>query len=724
MRLLLISLSCLSFSYAACEEIDSEPSQLQVSLVSEEKSIQPGHPFWVVVQLQIQENWHSYWKNPGDAGMATAIEWELPNGFKASPIVWPTPKKFSVDSIIGYGYEGKVLLLTQITPPDTLATGKSVEIGAKVRWLVCSDSACLPGESETKTELPVLDQIAQISRETSSLFSQARMQLPKKLSGIQAFRHDDRIEMQLPLQKENITDVDFYPEDKHVIDHSAQVIITPSPDSPKQYTVSLKQSPSKPQSQAASLKGILVVAGDQNEPSHAIELNAPIHNSGYSEDYIGMAEDRPDPNQEEYNISPEEPVKFEGGLGMALIFAFIGGMILNLMPCVLPVISLKIFSFVKMAGQNRSLTLKHGLAFASGVIVSFWVLASALLMLKVYGHSVGWGFQLQEPIFVGILAAIMLMLGLSLFGVFEFGNSLTSLAGKAQGSAKAEGLTSSFLSGILATAVATPCTGPFLGSAVGFAFTVPAFQALLVFTVLGIGMSFPYVLLAAFPNLLRYLPKPGPWMITFKEIMGFLMLATVLWLVWVFGAQTTSFAVLILLAAFFSLSVGCWIYGKWGSPVKSRLSRTISSIIAILCVATAGYAIFISSQAVAIDNQQETTQVSTSWEKFSPTKVIDLQKQGRPVLVDFTAKWCLICQVNHLVLSSSDVDSKLAEMGAVKMKADWTKNDPEITEELRKYGRNSVPLYLLYSGKPNEPPQILPQVLTPEIVKEYLESIK
>jgi thiol:disulfide interchange protein DsbD len=424
------------------------------------------------------------------------------------------------------------------------------------------------------------------------------------------------------------------------------------------------------------------------------------------------------------------PVEFEGGLGLALVLAFVGGMILNLMPCVLPVISFKVLSFVKMAGQSRKLVFTHGLTFTLGVLLSFWVLTAALLVLQAYGRSVGWGFQLQEPLFVAILAAILLVFGLSLFGVFEFGTSLIAMAGQAQQSATAKrsGLFGSFMSGILATAVATPCTGPFLGSAVGFAMTLPPALTMLVFTSLGLGMSLPYLLLATFPSTLRFLPKPGQWMVTFKELMGFFMLATVLWLVWVFGAQTSTFALFLLLAGFFFLALGSWVYGKWS--MQRKTIRLIAYGLTIACFATGGYAIFnaVSPWAAQMDSSSATKQVANhsaadAWEEFSPERLAELQKQGTPVFIDFTAKWCLICQANHLVLTTSEVTQQFEKLGVVKMKADWTKNDPVITAELRKHGRSGVPLYLLYGTDPKAAPKILPQVLTPEIVLEELKNI-
>jgi thiol:disulfide interchange protein DsbD len=445
----------------------------------------------------------------------------------------------------------------------------------------------------------------------------------------------------------------------------------------------------------------------------------PIEHSSHSAD-VHLADAASSSSSSEF--------AFEGGLILAMFFAFIGGMILNLMPCVLPVMSFKVMSFVKMAGKSRSLTLKHGLMFSLGVLLSFWVLAAAMLFMRAYGQSVGWGFQLQEPIFVVILASLLFIFSLSLFGLFEWGVFFASWAGQKQSdnTMKESGLGGSFFSGILATAVATPCTGPFLGSAVGYAVTLPVFQALLIFTFLALGMCFPYLLLAAFPSYLRFMPKPGPWMEIFKQIMGFLLLATVLWLLWVFSAQTDTFSLMCLLAGFFFFSIGAWIYGKGCTPVVKRTTR-------VFAFALVGFFAYIGCWIILFSEESWSSQASSTqsqeskiarnqWEDFSPERVAELRSQGKPILIDFTAKWCLICQANHLVLDSHEVKNQLNTLGVVKMKADWTKNDPVITEALAKFGRNSVPLYVLYGPDEAQKPVILPQVLTPDVVTAHLKQ--
>lgn len=716
-------LSADEFSFDDEESSNPTADPIRFELLTEETSIQPGRPFWIALHLDIDEHWHSYWKHPGDIGMPTRVEWELPEGFEVSNLEWPFPKRFEQNGFIGFGFENKVTLLAQITPPTSLTSDTSAMLGANIRWLVCSDLTCLPGETVINLEVPISDTSPKEDAKHQTFFSEARALLPKMQWHMHAHIQNDLIELQIQAPGyKHLTAAYFCPSERKVIDSKSDTALAPLEEKPGFYVLYLKAIDGK---MPDRLKGVLVVESESGP--EAIELNLPL-NTASSE--ISMNSNSKPPSAEFASIEVEAPrqpepesIEFDGGIGLAILFAFMGGFILNLMPCVLPVVSFKILSFVKMAGQSRALIFKHGMAFSAGVLISFWILAGLMLMLQAYGQSVGWGFQLQEPLFVAILAALLFLFALSLFGVFELGVSVTALAGKVGHQSHSSELVGSFLSGMLATAVATPCTGPFLGSAIGFAVTLPTVWALIIFTSLGLGMAFPYLLMAAFPSLLRYMPKPGAWMETFKEMLGFVMLATVLWLVWVFSAQTNSFSIFILLVSFFILAVGAWIYGHWGTPRRKRSTRIISSILALACLLTAGYAITLSASPMIIALEEELSNHQEEWETFSPERVAELQAAGIPVLIDFTAKWCLICQANHLVLSLDQVESKIQEKGVVKMKADWTKNDPVITKALKQYGRNGVPLYVLYSNDSRTQPAILPQVLTPDLVVEYLEPL-
>lgn len=695
-----------------------------IELLNQEDTVLPGKSFWIAIRLNIDNGWHAYWKNPGDAGMAPVITWNLPKDFQVTSLLWPTPKRFVLGSTNSFGYEKAVILLAEISPPSSYAE-KSVTIGADVRWVVCSDTTCLPGESETTFSLPVSKKAPTSNPRTADLFRMARSQIPQKADSIQALRKQDLIEIAFThsTRSDVVQRADFFPEERKTIDYAVPTLLQRTPEIPHHYTILLKEA-----SPVSSLKGILVLqtsAGDE-----AYDVNIPILPNSNEDTMVSMTVPHGVAEIED-SSTRQSNSDFQGGLILALVLAFFGGLLLNLMPCVLPVISLKVLSFVKLANQSRKLIFQHGLAFSLGILISFWVLAGLLLILQAYGNSVGWGFQLQEPLFVAALAALLFVFALSLFGLFEMGTSLMAAAGQAQhASSKSHQMLASFFSGVLATVVATPCTGPFLGTAVGFAVTLPSIQALMIFTFLGLGMSLPYLLLAAFPALLHFIPKPGAWMGIFKELMGFLMLAAVVWLIWVFSAQTNGLAVSLLLGGFFFLALAGWVYGRWGTPIHRQLTRSVAMLIALALFSCGSYTIVTASSSWietlgAVSSPQKMNEVGAAgaWEEFSPERVAALRKQGIPVFIDFTAKWCLICQANHLILSAEEVAKQFVKQGVVKMKADWTKSDRIITEELRKFGRNSVPLYVLY-GADNEEARILPQILTSDVVLTALRELE
>lgn len=705
-----------------------------VEFSAEEETIQPGKPFWVALSLDIDEGWHAYWKNPGDVGLPIHIEWKIPAGFEIDSVEWPTPKKFDLDGIVGFGYDKKAIFLVKMIPSFQLEPGKIQNFYADIKWLVCSSSTCLPGRTESVLALLVDDKKPQLNAKFSPLFSEARSKLPQKHEDIVVLRKNGIIQIQLPGEYEfadNEFELDFYPENSSQIDLSKSPVLSLVEES-HQVCALLNEKMDESNAHLPSLAGILLIKNktDPRSESIALSIDHSIAEADSSQLIVSQRENRFIHQEPNLSIPVATAHEFEGGFMLAVAFAFLGGMILNLMPCVLPVISFKIMSFIKMAGQKRSLVMRHGFAFSSGVIVSFWCLAGVMFFLQAYGRSVGWGFQLQEPLFVAALSALLLIFGLNMFGVFEVGLGVASWAGQVDSdSSDSTSFLGSFISGVLATAVATPCTGPFLGSAMGFAFTLPVPLAFIVFTSLGLGMSFPYLIFTAFPSLMKFLPRPGAWMMTFKELMGFVMLATVLWLVWVFGAQTSNIAVVLLLTSFLLISIACWIYGKWSLPVTQSFGRIVAFFCVFGLLVLSGVAIITaSSEDVAnLGNGASATVQRTGsirdWEPFSPERVAELQKQGTPVFVDFTAKWCLICQANHLVLSQDKVVEKMVEVGVVKMKADWTKSDELITQELKKFGRSGVPLYVFYGAGESQSPRILPQVLTAETILEHLDAI-
>ncbi len=695
LSLLCICLFALPFALFANEVA----SPVETTLLSEVDAIRPGEPFWVAVQLDLEEGWHAYWKNPGANGFPTEVKWNLPEGYQVGELKWPYPEMIELQEQLAYTYHGQLLLMAEVIPPSELAEDQMQEISATVSWLVCSDSECLPGEAKVTVELPVSDKLV-ASRATLHSFRKARRRIPLALPDVLVETKDQELVLHLDISS-RYSKVYFYPEMSGVVEEGSELAVH---ENGKSFSMGLKDISALNDS---SMKGLLVLADEAGHPGTVFEIDA-------------------NPN-----------AKAAAGFGdqsfwMALLFAFLGGVILNLMPCVLPVLSLKVFSLVKLSGESRFKILRHGLFFTAGVLISFWTLAGGLLILRASGAIVGWGFQLQEPIFVALLASLIFIFALSLFGVFELGTSVSAWAGQKESDTKKGGNDSlgAFMSGVLATAVATPCTGPFLGSAVGFAVTLPALPAMMIFTALGLGMAAPFLLISLFPALVRFFPRPGNWMITFKEIMGFCMMATVVWLVWVFGMQTGASALSLFLGALLLFSLAFWVFGKWSTPIKKPRVRYASYVVTLLLSCLSFYTIVKATHLPSQDNfelvamldVEEMQKNPTQWVPFSKEKLEELRAKKIPVLIDFTASWCLTCQTNFGVLETSEVKQALKDAGVVKMLADWTKNDPEITAELKKHGRSSVPLYVLYG--PNGEEEILPQLLTKGVVIDALQKIE
>jgi len=691
---------CLLCATAFTPLVASEGGEAPVKaeLVAKSQSIQPGQPFMVGIKLDMQPGWDTYWLNPGDSGFPTQVNWELPAGFTAGPLVWPYPERFSSESLVGFGYTDTTLLLTEITPPQKLEVGSDVEIKANVTWLACNES-CVPGDADLSLGLPVTQSAPQINQLYARDFADIEALLPKAAAQAFSFFDIETIKEEIVLHFKPAMDVFheieellFIPEEGQIVDYNAPQKVHKGENG--EFVLNIKRADAA-QAMPDQIKGVLLVSEKGTTVKKAIQIDTSLGATSGS--------------------------SFYANIWIALACAFLGGLILNVMPCVLPVIALKIFGFVKMANQKRSVVIKHGVVFSIGVLLSFWVLSGALLLMRAYGQGVGWGFQLQEPLFVAVMTIIIFLLGLSLFGLFEFGTSMIALGSKAE-SKSSSPLMSSFLSGILATLVATPCTGPMLGPAVGFAMTLSTVKALGIFTFVGLGMASPYLFFSCFPKFVRFLPKPGAWMVVFKQLMGFVMMITALWLLWVFAAQTGMIALFIFLAALIVMAVAAWIYGRWSTLVHKKSTRRIATTVAVLMIAFSGYFSLKAAKQgqalAALEQQQEGRHV------YSPEAIEQLRKEGKAVFVDFTAKWCLICQANKIVLHSSEIRRAFEERGVVFVEADWTNKDRVITEELQKLGRSGVPVYALYPADQNERPMILPQTLTSKVVKEYLGKLE
>jgi len=730
----------------------SQP-HVTAELIPERTLITAGQPFDVILHLHMDPDWHTYWINPGDAGLATQIEWTLPPGFTAGPIQWPTPEKHNMGPLITYGYGGDVYLLTTITPPA--ADGSSVnkvQIKAHATWLVCQEE-CIPGKADLEVDLSLAAKGALLDFKSfvnEDLFREARghLPVPNTLWEVKG-RYDIKPgvggprQQALWMQFKNkpgmnelaVGQLYFFPEQSNVLNANEDDNSHPDPKqklSEFLLPLTLQQNGEKP----AQISGVLVsdqsLIGNSRAvyiapfptdasdiPVSSASLTNPIQQNVVSENSAAIATGHPEP------VEGSVPLAAQPWLIAVLGAAFVGGLILNLMPCVLPVLSLKVFSLMKHAGKNPRSAWIQGVAFTAGVVISFWMLAGLLLALRAAGNQLGWGFQMQSPGFVLALIFIFFLLALNLFGVFELGTSLVGVDAKA--TSHVSGFASSFLNGALATLAATPCTAPFMGSSLGFAAQQPPFVALLIFTFLALGMATPYFLLTIFPGALRFVPKPGAWMEAFKQFMGFLLMATVIFLVYVFGALVGQDEVPWLLVTLLLAGVGAWIYGRWGTPTHSGPVRVTAFMVALGFLASAlnwGVALAQATPPEATVGSSPGGQGNFSWQTWSPAAVDEALAQGRPVFVDFTAAWCLSCKVNERVALENDAVKKaFTEKNAVLLQADWTHSDPQISETLRRFNRDGVPLYLLYSPKNKNAPQVLPEVLTPGMVLEALQSL-
>ena len=675
---------------------------VEAEIISRYAAVQPGQPVEAALRLKIIDHWHTYWRNPGDSGLPTKLTWSLPSGVSAGPIEWPMPKKLPLGPLMNFGYDGEVLHLVTLQTPKQLTVGQNVTLSAKAEWLVCSD-VCIPESADLTISLPIIGSAPLPDARWADSFANARASLPGTMSGWKSeatFETGKAVLALTPPPDEHVRfgEFAFYPLREDIIANAGPQIFSKTSDGmrliiPLADPVNLALT---------TLDGVLVsnAGWGKAHPGKAVTVSAPIT---YAKNASApVAANTAPPSAATAPRNGEDL-----GLAIALLFAFVGGLILNLMPCVFPVLGIKVMGFVEHAQGEPTRLRQQGLAFLVGVVLSFWILAGLLTALRAAGQSIGWGFQLQSPVFVTLLALLFLLMALNLSGVFEFGMRLQSVAGNLQQRGKPSNLIDAFLSGVLATIIATPCTAPFMGAALGYTLAEPAYVSFLVFTSVALGMAAPVLLLSLFPGWLRHLPKPGAWMDTFKQFMAFPLFATVAWLAWVLGSQQGNDGLGLLLLGMVVVSLGAWIYGRWqfGYPLRALTLAVVLGLVGVV-IAWPG-----AVPARGADPVSE----ANDWVPFSKQKVAEFRAQGRPVFVDFTATWCITCQVNkRIALNQKSVLGRFAELNVVRMKADWTVQDPAITEALAAFGRNGVPLYVYYPA--GGEPQILPELLTPAIV--------
>jgi thiol:disulfide interchange protein DsbD len=676
-----------------------EPN-VKAQLVAATDAVVPGQPLQVGLRLVHDKDWHTYWQVPGDSGLPTRIDWTLPAGMKAGPIEWPHPHRLPAGPLMNFGYEGDTLLLTTIDVPRDLPTGTPVTLTAKVEWLECKD-VCIPGGADLSLTLPVAPQ-ASPSRQ-AALFAQSRKLVPTALPGVTARATIDgtriRVALDLPADRK-VDKVEFFPLEEARIEPAAPQVLDRAGGTALVLTA---MAPVK--ADAKSLAGVIVVnGGPAKSGGWAAVIDAPLAAGAVAAPSAAAAAATAGSNASTMSLL--------GALGAA----FLGGLILNLMPCVFPVLSLKLMGLAQHRTHGGSMA-SHGIAFAVGVILSFVLLAGLLIALQKAGSALGWGFQLQTPWVVAGLTVLFFVIGVNLLGAFEFtfGSGLGN-SRAADALASKSDWRGSFGTGVLAVIVASPCTAPFMSAALGYAITQPAAVALSVFAMLGVGMATPYLLLTLFPALLARLPRPGRWMELFKQFMAFPMFATCVWLLWVLAQQVDAGGVALALGVLVAVGFALWSLGL----AQRGASRFRWVALAGALVAALTFAPLATSDPMAANAKAASS--SADWVDFSPAKLAEFHAQGKPVFVDFTAAWCVTCQVNKRVaLNTTAVREKFAKTGVVRMKADWTNRDEQITRKLAEFGRNGVPLYVLYDGRGQ--PTVLPELLTEKTVLEALDKI-
>lgn len=647
---------------------------VSVELVAESASLKPGTETWIGLAYTLEPGWHVYWRNPGDSGVPPTITWTLPEGFSAGEIQWPRPDRIQEGPLVSFGYHGTVMLMVPLSIPASYRPGSRVEIRAATSWLVCKDT-CIPGKAD------LLLTLGEARGDHASGFTRTRKLLPSAMPAgwlVTVSAQEKTVVLSFSNTGGALrAPAFFFPLNVNEIDNAAPQALAWGPGGAHLSLVKSDQLANLP----ASLDGVLV-SGSQSWTLHLpLGGGAPV------------------------TAGPKVLA-----LWWALVLAFVGGTILNLMPCVFPVLSIKVLGFVRESIHRPHEVKIHGLLYGAGVIVSFWVLASGLYVLKAGGEHLGWGFQLQSPMVIIVLATVLFLIALNLLGVFEAGTSVMRTAGSISWG---EGRPAAFFTGVLAVFLATPCTAPFMGTALGFAATQPIHSGFLVFTALAMGMAAPYVALSFAPHLGRLLPRPGRWMETFKHVMAFPLLATVIWLLWVLGLQAGLIAVIHGLASMLAAGFAGWLYGRWHTGFMRGIA---GAIIGIACIAAVlGVRDIASAHAAGRDSM---------WEHWTPARLERALATGKPVFVDFTAAWCLTCKVNEAVaLGTTDVQEAFRKHGVVLLQADWTNPDREIEKALAAFGRDGVPLYILYPGGRSAAPIILPQLLTPRAVLNALDGL-
>jgi thiol:disulfide interchange protein DsbD len=684
-RSILVMLAVLAAAMAVrAGKSAADAAHLHVQIVAPEDQIYPGGNNMLGLYFKLEPGWHVYWKNAGDSGEPPRIRWTLPNGVTAGPLQFPAPKRLPLGPLMDFGYEDEVLYPIKLDVAPNVKSGKA-ELVANVDWLVCRE-VCIPGKAELRLLLglsaskpTVIDGSGADAALMKRLASTLPQPLPVNAKAVfQPTQDGFRLGVETGKRE---TTAQFFPADQDTIANVA------------------------PQKASPTAKGLVLdLKKDANLSTTPKQLNGVLVLSG------GRA----------YEIAAQQgtvaaPVEHDWGvMAKTSVLAFLGGLLLNLMPCVFPVLFLKGLSLCQSGAEERHRLCVHGFVYALGILVSFWILVAVLLGLRAAGASLGWGFQFQSPVFLALMAGLLFFLGLSLAGQFEIGLSMTSAGGSL---AAKQGYAGSFFTGVLAVIVATPCTAPFMGAAIGYALAQPAAVTFSVFTAIALGLAAPYVALTLQPAWTRLLPKPGAWTEILRQAISVPIFATVIWLAWLLAQAYGAAVLAALLVCLLLLAIAGWFLGRW--PAQ----RWATAVAVVILVFVVGISAIAPGRLAAAPEPQAGPQAQQLWEPWSQDAVSKYQAQGRPVLVDFTASWCLSCQVNERVaFSRPEVKQAIKSANVALLKADWTRHDEAITQALAALDRSGVPAYALYVPGQSEP-QMLPEVLTPGIVIDAVSKL-
>jgi len=710
---LIAVLAAVPLAFAASNSADV--AHLHVQLVVPNQNLNTGTPVNAGLYFKLESGWHVYWKNAGDSGEPPHIQWTLPAGITASAMQFPAPQRLPLGPLMDFGYENEVLFPFTVKAAATAKPGSAV-LHAKVNWLVCRE-VCIPGKAELDQNVSVVSRapvVNLISPSDQELWNRLANALPKALpSSDTAIFQPTASGFRLAVatgQRE--TQAEFFPEDEDILDNPAPQAVTSTAAG---FVLDLKKDANLTSS-PAQLKGVLELAGGRNYEIAATPgtVAAPPAAPALSLPGTVVA-------------PPAAPAFSFAALASTVFFAFLGGLLLNLMPCVFPVLFLKGLALVQSGAEERHKLRAHGLVYTAGILVSFWALVALLLGLRAAGATLGWGFQFQSPVFLALMAALLFFLGLSLAGQFEIGLTLTSAGGAlvTENGAAKQGYAGSFFTGVLAVIVATPCTAPFMGAAIGYALAQTAAVTFAIFTALALGLAAPYIALTLQPAWTRVLPKPGVWMEILKQAVSVPIFGTVIWLTWVVAEAYGANLLLALLSIFLLLGIAGWFLGRWPAQRWSTLVAALLLLTVLVACVTAPRELAEAPATLSaqLSSESSTARSAAAWQPWSAVGVQHALAAGQPVFVDFTASWCLSCQVNErIALSQPEVMQAFGAKNVAFFKADWTREDPAITQELTALGRSGVPVYALYSPGENNP-RLLPQVLTPGIVLDAINEL-